>query len=79
MFCDRGIFSLEHESLKLGGLMLACGLVVAVAWVQIDGVWLKLAYPWHYPLGTGLTLGLGILLGRKTLAAPEKASVSSEP
>lgn len=76
---------LGREPLKFITLFLSC---LGVLWVALvptgkneagDLVWFKLAYPWHYPLGTALTLGLGIALGRKTLAAPEKPSVSSGP
>ncbi len=80
-----GVGGLGREPLKFITLFLSC---LGVLWVALvptgkneagDLVWFKLAYPWHYPLGTALTLGLGIALGRKTLAAPEKPSVSSGP
>jgi SSS family solute:Na+ symporter len=83
VLASSAVFSLRREPLLLLAVWAAAFVVFAVATFPIgtapDGsaVWFKLAFPWHYPLGAALTLGLGLLVGRKTLAAPEAASVSS--
>jgi len=60
---------LRREWLKLGWVMLGAAIVLAATFVRIDvaGVEqpIKLAFPWTFPLGAALTLGLGVTLGRR--------------
>ncbi len=78
-------FLLRREWPKLGWVLLGAGLVLGIAFLKpvrgADGAqtWLKLAYPWHYPIGAAITLGLGVALGRKRVAGAEPASLSSAP
>ena len=71
---------LRHEWLKVGWVLLGAGVVLAATFVRIDvgGVAqpIKLAFPWTFPLGAALTLGLGLVLGR---TPNEPASVEREP
>jgi SSS family transporter len=63
----------------LGFLVVAAAaaLVLAVTFVEFPGIGrLKLAFPWMFPIGTLMTLGLGVALGRKRLAVPAQPSVS---
>jgi Na+/proline symporter len=59
---------LRREWLKLGWVVLGAAIVLAATFVRIDvgGVAqpIKLAFPWTFPLGAALTLGLGLALGR---------------
>lgn len=59
---------LRGELLKLVWVALGTGIVLAATFVRIDvgGVAqpIKLAFPWTFPLGAALTLGLGLALGR---------------
>jgi SSS family transporter len=59
---------LRREWLKIGWVLLGAGIVLAATFVRIDvnGVVqpIKLAFPWTFPLGAALTLGLGLTLGR---------------
>lgn len=60
---------LRHELLKVGWVLLAAGLVLVATHltIDVDGVQqpIKIAFPWAFPLGTALTLGLGLLLARR--------------
>jgi hypothetical protein len=60
---------LRREWLKLGWVVLGAAIVLAATFVRIDvgGVAqpIKLAFPWTFPLGAALTLGLGLVLGRR--------------
>ena len=60
---------LRGEWLKLGWVVLGASIVLAATFVRIDvgGVSqpIKLAFPWTFPLGAALTLGLGLALGRR--------------
>jgi Na+/proline symporter len=60
---------LRREWLKLGWVLLGAAIVLAATFVRIDvgGVAqpIKLAFPWTFPLGAALTLGLGLALGRR--------------
>jgi SSS family transporter len=77
-----GVAHLAREPLKIAWVLAGLALLLAVAWcplgVRPDGraEYLKLAFPWHYPIGAVVTLGLGVVLGRKRLADPERPSVS---
>jgi len=64
---------LRHEALKVGWVVLGAAAVLAVTWIDPP---LKLAFPWHYPIGAAMTLGLGAALGRKRVAARDEASLS---
>jgi len=59
---------LRGEWLKIGWVLLGASVVLAATFVRIDvgGVAqpIKLAFPWTFPLGAALTLGLGLALGR---------------
>jgi hypothetical protein len=48
--------------------LLGAAVVLAATFVRIevDGIMqpIKLAFPWTFPLGAALTLGLGLALGR---------------
>lgn len=57
-----GAVAFRREPLRLIGLLLGAAAVAGVAYAQI-----KPAYPWHYPLGAGLTLALGYALGRRVV------------
>ena len=59
---------LRREWLKMGWVLFGASVVLAATFVRVDagGVALpiKLAFPWTFPLGAALTLGLGLALGR---------------
>jgi Na+/proline symporter len=61
---------LRREPLKIAWVLLGAAAVLGAVWVRPP---LKLAFPWHYPIGTALTLGLGVALGRKRVATPDAA------
>jgi hypothetical protein len=70
---------LRKEWLKIGWVLIAAAIVLAATFVRIDvdGVSqpIKLAFPWTFPLGAALTLGLGLVLGRvPTEPIPEAAT-----
>jgi len=60
---------LRREWSKVGWVLLGASIVLAATFVRIDvaGVPqpIKLAFPWTFPLGAALTLGLGLALGRR--------------
>lgn len=67
----------RREPLKLLAAAAGAALVLGVCFARIPGSgFVKLAFPWMYPIGAGLTLGLGVVLGGKRVAAPAAASVS---
>jgi SSS family transporter len=69
---------LRAEPLGVLWVLAGSALVGAVAWAPAwRGSAFALAFPWHYPVGTLFTLGLGIAVGRKTLAAREAGPLSS--
>jgi hypothetical protein len=72
---------LRDELLKLGWVLLGAAIVLAATFVRIDvdGVMqpIKLAFPWTFPLGAALTLGLGVALGRPQLGSDPNFIVSS--
>ena len=59
---------LRGEWVKVGWVLVGAGIVLAATFVQVrvGGVAqpIKLAFPWTFPLGAALTLGLGLALGR---------------
>ncbi len=66
-----------REPLRLLVVLAGAGLVLTVAFLQVRGSGpIKVAFPWMYPIGTAMTLGLGVALGRKRLADAGRASVS---
>ncbi|HEX7897361.1 MAG TPA: hypothetical protein VF950_06350 [Planctomycetota bacterium] len=65
-----GMLALAREPLKIPFLLLGAAAVAAVAL----GGW-KLAFPWHFPLGTAMTFGLGLALGRRTLDKAPPAAI----
>ena len=71
---------LRHELHKLVWVLLAAPVVLVATYgtVYVDGVQqpIKLAFPWTFPLGTALTLSLGILLAR-TPSQAESASADA--
>lgn len=67
-----GAWWLRRELLRLVPLLGVAGVVLLVAWTTPP---LKLAWPWHFPVGTIVTLALGTALGRKRVEGPEAASV----
>jgi Na+/proline symporter len=72
---------LRHELQKVVWVLLGAAIVMIATYgtMSIDGVEqpIKLAFPWTFPLGTALTLGLGLLLARKpTLAESESVNTS---
>ncbi|MGQ0647012.1 MAG: sodium:solute symporter family transporter [Gemmatimonadaceae bacterium] len=58
----------RHEVPKMLWVLLGAAVVLAVTYARIpvDGELrpIKLAFPWTFPLGAALTLGLGLALGR---------------
>jgi hypothetical protein len=80
---------LRREWLKLGWVLIGAGVVLAATFVRIDvgGVPqpIKLAFPWTFPLGAALTLGLGLALGRRpnepmpAEPIPERRGAASTP
>lgn len=66
-----------REPLNLLWVAAAAALVLGVTFLQIPGIGpVKLAFPWMFPIGTAMTLGLGVALGRKRLAVAAQPSVS---
>jgi SSS family transporter len=80
-----GLRLLLREPLKLAGVFLGGAGVLAVTFAVIGRdpaghpLYLKLAFPWLYPIGAAVTLGLGVALGRKRVAGPDAPSLSSNP
>ncbi len=62
-----GLVALRREPEKLAWIALAAGLVLAVTWRQPP---VKLAFPWLFPIGTAVTYGLGVALGRRSVMIP---------
>jgi Na+/proline symporter len=60
---------LRREWAKVGWVLVGAAVVLAATFVRVDvdGVAqpIKLAFPWTFPLGAGLTLALGLALGRR--------------
>jgi SSS family transporter len=60
---------LRREAAKVLWVLLAAAAVLTVTWarVEVGGVVgpIKLAFPWTFPLGAALTLGLGVALARR--------------
>jgi len=83
MLAAHAAWALRREPLKIPVALAAAALVLSIAFLKPvagpdgDPAHFKLAFPWLFPIGTAVTLGLGVALGRKRLAAPEAASVSS--
>ena len=71
---------LRHELHKIVWVLFGAAVVMIATYgtVTVDGVEqpIKLAFPWTFPLGTALTLGLGLLLAR-TPAVAESASADA--
>ena len=71
---------LRHELHKVVWVLLGAAIVMVATYgtMSIGGVEqpIKLAFPWTFPLGTALTLGLGLLLAGKPKEA-ESSSVST--
>ncbi len=72
LLCAAAVPVLRREWPRLFWVLAAAALVLAAAYLDHR----KLAWPWLLPIGTLFTLGLGIVLGRKRLAAPGPPSVS---
>ena len=77
-----GLGLLYREPLKIGWVLAGVALLLAVAWVPIGRLegggpeYFKLSFPWHYPIGAAVTLGLGVALGRKRELTLPPAPVS---
>jgi hypothetical protein len=60
---------LRHEIAKVPWVLLGAAIVLTATFARVDvgGVAqpIKLAFPWTFPLGTALTLGLGLVLARR--------------
>lgn len=71
---------LRRELAKVPWVLLGAGVVLYAAFARVDvgGVAqpIKLAFPWTFPLGTALTLGMGLALARRP--APSEAP-ATEP
>ena len=71
---------LRREAAKVLWVLLAAAAVLTVTWARVEvggGVGpIKVAFPWTFPLGAALTLGLGVALARRrgpdTAAAAER-------
>jgi Na+/proline symporter len=74
---------LKGEWWKVVWVLAGAAIVLVVTFVRIpvDGAMepIKLAFPWAFPLGAALTLGLGILLGREPVDAGEPAEPAAVP
>ena len=68
---------LRRELLKTPWVLVGAAIVLYATFgtVTVDGVRqpIKLAFPWTFPLGTALTLGMGLVLARRTDAPGEPA------
>ena len=71
-----GLGAFLREPVRLLPVVAAAGLVAVVTLLKVDGAPIKLAFPWMFPIGTAMTLGLGVALGRKRLADVAQPSVS---
>jgi SSS family transporter len=62
---------LRREAPKLLWVLLAAALVLAATWARVGDPAhpVRLAFPWTFPLGAALTLGLGVALARRPAAA----------
>ena len=74
-----GYLMLRREPAKMGYVATALALVlfVTLAMPLRDAhgpMWIKLAFPWLYPIGTAMTLGLGWALGRPRPPAAVKSA-----
>lgn len=64
-------WALRREPEKILWVLLGAALPVFLAFVPIGRMpagelfYVKLAWPWHFPLATAITLGMGYLLGRR--------------
>ena len=68
---------LRRELAKVPWVLLGAAIVLYATFghVSVDGVQqpIKVAFPWTFPLGTALTLGMGVVLARRTGAPGEPA------
>jgi hypothetical protein len=68
---------LRRELLKTPWVLLGAAIVLYATFgtVTVDGAQqpIKVAFPWTFPLGTALTLGMGLVLARRTEAPGEPA------
>lgn len=74
---------LRRELPKLAWVALGAAIVLGATWARIDvgGVSqpIKLAFPWTFPLGAALTLGLGLALaGTPPLPEPVPGSATAD-
>ena len=58
-----------REPLLIMVMGVAGILVIAAATLFLE---IKVAWPWYFPIGTGVTYGLAMVLGKKDLAEPEE-------
>ncbi|MCI0651234.1 MAG: hypothetical protein L0Z55_05065 [Planctomycetes bacterium] len=69
LFAGAGAIALWREPVRLAFVLAGAGIVLAVAFTDTNGPalaggYLKIAFPWLYPLGTGITYACGRFLGR---------------
>ncbi len=73
---------LRRELAKVPWVLLGAAIVLFATHgrVDVDGVMqpIKLAFPWTFPLGTALTLGLGVALARR-VPAPDTPALATAP
>ena len=66
---------LRHELAKVPWVLLGALIVLLATYARVDvgGVMqpIKLAFPWTFPLGTALTLGMGLALAGRTSRSGE--------
>ncbi len=63
-----GAWTFRRDPGRAGIVFLGAALVLLTAFIQPHlpgdaGGYLKIVYPWHYPIGTAVTLAFGFLLG----------------
>ena len=66
-----GVVRLVREPARIGWVLAGAAVVLGIAFLRpmtgADGApaFLKLAFPWHVPIGAAITLAMGVALGRR--------------
>ena len=74
---------LRRELVKVPWVLLGAAIVMYATYakVTVDGTMqpIKLAFPWTFPLGTALTLGLGLVLASRRPSPTTERERAAEP